>query len=126
MTTGNYNIVKLTEVLYRAMEGISENIFLYQRPKVHSKMKDFIVVDFPNRVYNNLGNGQTNCVIELYARDKANGPNTALLSTLQERINERLPINDDKCNIYHPVYHNIGSDNLGFHCIMIYCKVLIK
>lgn len=126
MTLGNYNIVELTEVLYNALEGISENIFLYQRPKVHDKMKDFIVVDFPNRVYNNLGNGRTNCVIELYVRDKASGPNAARLSYLQEKINERLPITDDKCNIYHPVYHNMGPDNLGFHCIMIYCKVLIK
>ena len=125
MTTENYNIVKLIEVLFRAMEGVSENIFP-TRPKVHDKMKDFVVVDFPNRVYNNIGYGNTNCVIELYARDTAKGPNMPKLSSMQEMVYARLPIDNDICTIYRPVPVNAGADDVGFHAIRIYCKVRIK
>lgn len=126
MTTGNYNIVKLTEVLYRAMEGVSENIFPTQRPKIHDKMKDFVVVSFPNRVYDNIGYGNTNCVIELHARDTAKGQNMPKLSSMQEMVYARLPIDTDVCTIHRPVPVNAGPDGLGFHAILIYCKVRIK
>lgn len=126
MKLGNYNIVKLTEVLYRAMEGVSENVFATSRPKVHKDMKDFIVVSFPNRVYDNLGTGNTNCVIELHVRDTAKGPNLPRLSSLQEKIYARLPINSEICTIHTPVSTNAGADDVGFHAILIYCKVQIK
>lgn len=126
MNVGNYDIADLMEVPYRALAGVSENIFLYERPKIHDGMDDFIVIDFPNRIYENLGNGITNCVFEIYARDKVNGPNMPLLSSLQEQIYERLPIDTELCRIYRPVPQNMGSDDLGFHCVIIYCKVLIK
>ena len=125
MSAGNYNIARLTEVLYRAMEGVSKNIFL-SRPEVHDKMNDFVIVDFPNRVYDNIGFGNTNCVIELHARDRANGPNMPLLSSMQEMVYERLPIDNDVCTIYRPVPVNVGADDVGFHSILIYCKVRIK
>lgn len=125
MSAGNYNIARLTEVLYREMEGISENTFT-SRPKVHDKMNDFVVVDFPNRVYDNLGTGNTNCVIELHARDRANGQNMPRLSAMQEMVYERLPIDNDVCVIYRPVPVDMGADDVGFHSILIYCKVRIK
>lgn len=125
MNLGNYNIVKLTEVLYRAMEGVSANIFT-SRPKVHDKMKDFIVVSFPNRVYDNLGTGNTNCVIELHARETAKGQNMPKLSALQEEIYARLPIDSEICTIHSPVSVNAGTDDVGFSAILIYCKVRIK
>lgn len=126
MNVGSYNISELIEVPYRALQGVSKNIFLFERPKVYDDMDDFIVVNFPNRIYDNLGNGITNCVFELYARDKVNGPNMPLLSSLQEKLYERLPIENDLCKIHKPISQNMGSDNLGFHSILIYCKVLIK
>lgn len=126
MKTGNYNIVKLTEVLYRAMEGVSKHVFTTNRPKVHSKMEDFIVVSFPNRVYDNLGTGNTNCVIELHARDTVKGQNLPRLSALQEKVYERLPIDNEICTIHSPVPVNVGADDVGFHAILIYCKVTIK
>ena len=125
MSAGNYNIARLSEVLYRAMEGVSENIFL-SRPEVHDKMNDFVIVDFPNRVYDNIGFGNTNCVIELHARDRASGPNMPLLSSMQEMVYERLPIDNEVCTIYRPVPVNAGADDVGFHSILIYCKVRIK
>ena len=126
MNLGNYNIVRLTEVLYRAMEGVSENIFTTNRPKVHNKMQDFIVVSFPNRVYDNLGTGNTNCVIELHARDTVNGQDMPNLSALQEMVYERLPIDNEICIIHSPTSVNAGADDVGFHAILIYCKVTIK
>lgn len=126
MNLGNYNIVKLTEVLYRAMEGVSANLFISERPKVADKMKDFIVVSFPNRVYDNIGTGNTNCVIELHVRNTAKGPNMPRLSALQEAIYARLPIDDDICTIHKPVSVSAGTDDVGFHAILIYCKVRIK
>jgi hypothetical protein len=125
MTAGNYNISKLMEVLFRAMEGISENTFT-SRPKVYSKMKDFVVVNFPNRVYDNIGTGNTNCVIELHARDTAKGQNMPRLSSMQEMVYARLPVDNDVCTIYRPVPVNVGADDVGFHAILIYCKVRIK
>lgn len=126
MKTGNYNITKLTEAAYNAMKGISKNIFL-RRPKSHNEMKDFVVVSFPNRVYDNIGSGNTNCVIELYARDTATGePNMPKLSSMQEKVYERLPVNDDICTVYRPTPVFTGPDGLGFHSIFIYCKVTIK
>ena len=90
-------------------------------------MKDFVVVSFPNRVYDNIGNGNTNCVIELYARDTASGePSMPKLSTMQEKVYERLPIDDDTCVVYRPTPVLTGADGLGFHSIFIYCKVTIK
>lgn len=126
MNLGNYNIVRLTELLYRSLEGVSENIFTSNRPKVHSKMEDFIVVSFPNRVYDNLGAGNTNCVIELHAKDTAKGQNMPRLSALQEDVYARLPIDSDMCTIHSPVSVNVGADDVGFHAILIYCKVTIK
>lgn len=126
MNLGNYNISDLTEILYRAMQGVSKNIFAGNRPKVYDKMKDFVVVSFPNRVYDNLGFGATNCVIELHARDTANGTNMPKLSSMQEEVYARLPIDNEKCNIHSPVSQFVGADNLGFHAIIIYCKVTIK
>lgn len=126
MNLGNYNISNLTEVLYRAMEGVSENIFISQRPKVADNMKDFIVVSFPNRVYDNLGTGNTNCVIELHVRDAAKTPNMSKLSTLQEAVYARLPIDNELCLIHNPVSVSAGADDIGFHAILIYCKVRIK
>jgi hypothetical protein len=126
MTTGNYDIVKLTEVLYRAMEGVSNYIFPRKRPKVHDKMNDFVVVSFPNRVYDNLGTGNTNCMISLHARDTATGPDMPKLSSMQEMVYARLPIDNDICVIYRPVPVDAGPDDLGFHAILIYCKVRIK
>lgn len=125
MSSGNYNIARLTEVLFRAMEGVSENVFT-NRPKVHSKMKDFVVVSFPNRVYDNLGSGNTNCVIELHARDTVKGQNMDKLSTLQDMVYARLPIENDICTIHSPTPVNAGADDVGFHAILIYCKVIIK
>lgn len=126
MNLGNYNISDLMEVLYRALSGIGSNVFLFERPKVHDNMTDFIVIDFPNRLYDNLGNGITSCVIELYAKDTANGSNMPLLASLQEQVYERLPIDNELCKVFRPVPQAMGSDNLGFHSIFIYCKVLIK
>ena len=126
MKTGNYNITKLTNVLYKAMKGVSKNIFVQTRPKVHDEMKDFVVVSFPNRIYDNIGSGNTNCVIELYARDTATGINIPKLSSMQESVYERLPVDDDICTVYRPTPVNIGADGLGFHSIFIYCKVNIK
>lgn len=126
MNLGNYNIVKLTEVLYKALEGVSKNIFISDRPKAHGQMKDFIVVSFPNRVYDNLGTGNTNCVIELHARDTANGANMPKLSALQEMVYARLPIDSQICTIHSPVSVHVGSDNIGFNAILIYCNVRIK
>lgn len=125
MSAGNYNIVRLTEVLYRAMEGVSKNVFT-KRPKVHSKMNDFIVVSFPNRVYDNLGVGNTNCVIELHVRDTANGQNMPRLSALQDEIYSHLPIDSDICTIHSPKPVNAGGDDVGFYAILIYCEVIIK
>ena len=126
MILGNYNIVKLTEVLYRSMKGVSKNIFPSRRPKVHDKMQDFVVVSFPNRVYDNLGTGNTNCVIELHARDTANGANMPKLSSMQEMVYERLPIDNEVCTIHSPTPVDAGADDVGFHAILIYCKVRIK
>jgi hypothetical protein len=126
MNLGNYNISNLTEVLYRAMLGVSKNTFAGSRPKVYDKMKDFVVVSFPNRVYDNLGMGNTNCVIELHARDVANGVNMPKLSSMQEDVYARLPIEDDRYIIHSPISQYVGADNLGFHAIIIYCKVTIK
>jgi hypothetical protein len=89
-------------------------------------MKEFIVVNFPNRVYDNLGNGKTNCVIELHVRDTAKGQNMPRLSVLQEDVYERLPIVDEICTIHSPVSVNAGQDDIGFSAILIYCKVLIN
>ena len=125
MILGNYNITKLTEVLFRALKGVSKNTFT-TRPKSHEKMQDFVVVSFPNRVYDNIGTGNTNCVIELYARDTANGANMPKLSSMQEMVYERLPIENDICVIYRPTSVNAGSDGLGFHAILIYLNVTIK
>ena len=126
MKLGNYNIVKLTKVLYKAMEGISANLFISTRPEVHDKMQDFIVVSFPNRVYDNIGTGNTNCVIELHVRQKSKAPNMAKLSALQEAVYAKLPIDDDICLIHQPVSVNMGTDDIGFDAIRIYCKVRIK
>lgn len=126
MTTGNYNIKNLMEVLYDAMKGVSKNIFVQTRPKTHEQMKDFIVISFPNRIYDNIGTGNTNCVIELYAKDTAAGINLTKLSSMQESVYERMPVNNDVCTIYRPVPVNTGSDGLGFHSVFIYCKVSIK
>lgn len=126
MKTGNYDIKDLTEVLYNAMKGVSKNIFAQTRPKVHEQMKDFVVVSFPNRIYDNIGTGNTNCVIELYARDTAAGINMSKLSSMQESVYEKLPIDSDICTVYRPVPVNTGADGLGFHSLFIYCKVTIK
>lgn len=126
MKTGNYDIKDLTEVLYNAMRGVSKNIFVQTRPKAHEQMKDFIVVSFPNRIYDNIGTGNTNCVIELYARDTAAGINMPKLSSMQESVYEKLPIDSDICTVYRPVPVNTGADGLGFHSLFIYCKVTIK
>lgn len=126
MILGNYNITKLSEVLFRAMKGVSKNIFVDTRPKVHDKMQDFVVVSFPNRVFDNIGTGNTNCVIELHARDTASGPNMPKLSSMQETVYGRLPIDNDICVIYRPVSVNAGADGIGFHAILIYCNVTIR
>lgn len=126
MNLGSYNISDIMEVIYRALSGASSNIFLFERPKVHDNMDDFIVIDLPNRVYDNLANGVANCVIELYAKDTSNGPNMPLLASLQERVYERLPIEHELCKVHRPISQAMGSDKLGFHSVFIYCKVLIK
>lgn len=126
MNLENYNIAGISKVPYDALKGICTNIFLFNRPKTHDKMDSFIVVDFPNRVYNNIGNGQTNCVIELYVKEKNGAPNMPVISSLQEQIYKRLPINHSLCVIGHPVSQMGGSDGLGFYCLLIYCKVIIK
>lgn len=126
MNTGNYNISTLAQVVYEALSGISKNTFLLQRPKSTDKMNEFIVIDLPNRVYDNMGYGETRCVIELYAKERANMPNMPLLSSLQEKIYERLPIDSEQCKVHSPVSHMIGPDGLGFHVLTIYCNVLIK
>lgn len=126
MSAGNYNIVRLTEVLYRAMAGVSKNVFTTNRPKVHSRMTDFIVVSFPNMAYDNLGVGNTSCVIELHVRDTANGQNLPRLSALQDEIYSRIPIDNDICTIHSPRPVNAGADDVGFHAILIYCEVTIK
>lgn len=126
MNTGSYNISTMSKVVYDALSGISKNIFLFDRPKSYDNMEEFIVVDFPNRLYDNIGYGATKCVIELYAKERASGPNMPLLSSLQEKVYEKLPIENDLYKIHFPVSQIMGSDGLGFFSMSIYCNVFIK
>lgn len=126
METGNYNIVSLLKVLYDGMQGVSDNIFTTNRPKSTDNMKDFVVVSFPVRIIDDLGYGYTTCRISIYAKDNSNGENLPLLSSLQNKVYERLPISSDVCTIIEPVPINAGSDDLGFHCIHIQCTTIIN
>lgn len=126
MNLANCNITEIARVAYDSLKGISGNLFLFNRPKTHEKMKNFIVVDFPNRIYNNIANGQTNCVIEVYVKDKNGVPDMPAISALQEQIYSRLPISHELCMICNPVSQMGGPDNFGFYCLLIYCKVIIN
>ena len=122
-----YNITTLEQFLFEAMEGIGEKTYAGSRASKESDHYSyFVVVAFPNRVTDNLGNGNTMCRIDLYAKDLQNGvKNSQRLGQMQTAAIDRLPLSSEHYEIGNPQVISRGRDTLGYHCISIICNVLI-
>lgn len=122
-----YNITTLEQYLYDAMDGIGEKTYAGTRASKESEHYNyFVVVAFPNRIADNLGNGNTMCRIDLYAKDLQNGvKNSFRLGQMQTAVYDRLPLTSEHYQIGNPQTIQRGRDTLGFHCVSIICNVLI-
>jgi hypothetical protein len=93
-------------------------------------MNDFVVVSFPNTIYDRLGLGNTVCVISIYAKDIVRNnvfyEDISKLGSMQTNVYKKLPITHDKCIIGNPKTVPMGTDKLGFHYVNIICDVIIK
>lgn len=122
-----YNITAMEQYLFEAMDGIGEKTYAGTRASKESEhFASFVVVAFPNRVVDNLGNGNTMCRIDLYAKDLQNGvKNSQSLGQMQSEVYDRLPLTSEHYLISNPQVIQRGRDTLGFHCVSIICNVLI-
>lgn len=122
-----YNITTLEQFLFEAMDGIGEKTYAGSRAsKECDHYRDFVVVAVPNRVVDNLGNGNSMCRIDLYAKDLQNGvKNSYRLGQMQTEAMNRLPLSSEHYEIGNPQVIARGRDTLGFHCVTIICNILI-
>ena len=127
---GNYSNARLTEVLYKAMIGVSANIFTTRPTAMPTSVEDFIVVEFPNAIRDNLGVGYSSARVTCFAKELSqNGyliENSVKLRTMQDAIYAKLPITDTICLIGNPIPIKLGRDATGFHALAINLTVIIK
>lgn len=127
MNTGNYDIKKLHAFIADNLSGVSANVFQTNRPIASEQMQDFVVVALPANLADKIGCGNTMCRISLYARDIAGKwENLPRLSEMQQALYSVLPMSDGSYTVSRPVYHEGGSDSLGFHVGHVTLNVLIK
>lgn len=128
-TAGNYSNARLTEVLYKAMIGVSDNIFTTRPTAIPTSVNDFIVVEFPNAIQDNLGIGYTGARVTCFAKELSqNGyliENIVKLRSMQDAVYAKLPIRDAICLIDRPIPVKLGRDATGFHALAINLNVTI-
>lgn len=110
----------------KVCQGVSSNIYTSTRPDASECVTDFVVCSLPVNQYDLTAYWKTMCRFTLYAKDLAgNIENYTKLSSMQEQILGKLPINNQICAIWNPVVISGGSDKSGFHLIHIQCNIII-
>jgi hypothetical protein len=133
MTAKPFDSYTVLMDLYNAVAGISDNIFVTNRPtSVDEKMNDFIVVALPVRMrtqtygYEHYVEKTTGRII-LYVRDKTNGiPNMARMQSMIDATAKIFPINTENIGCYRPSVVDSGSDDNGFHTYIFQFSLIIK
>ena len=127
---GNYSNARLAKILATKMIGVSGNIFSTRPSSTAASMEDFIVVEIPNAIRDNLGVGYTTARVTCFAKELSkNGnliENLDKLESMQDAVYAKLPITDTICLIDNPIPIKLGRDATGFHALAINLTVIIK
>ena len=132
MNPGGYNIKKILQVLYAAVNGVAEARYVRERPNATSNPTDtFCVVAAPVRIYNHHAYGDTTCRISLYAKDivstnLGSTENGNALGDMLERVYAILPIVTDNYTFTLKTIVDEGSDGIGFHVWHVILNLMIK
>ena len=128
----DFDIIKMLQVLYDAVDGISQNRFLSERPKIENdKMDNFVVVALPGTILkpvigNGYGSSYSICRIELYARNIASGMNIRKLDEMLKAVTALFPISQNGVSVKNPKVVMRGSDDNDFHVILINADISIS
>lgn len=115
---------KLTEIF----ADVSQNVYVTNRPAaVEDAMKDFIVVSIPSAIYDRHAYQDTYCRIEVFARNRRHGIEaTDVLEEMQQKVVDKFPLSNEIFSGTSPRLLPGGDDGLGFHCLIIQAKMIIK
>lgn len=108
--------------------SVSSNVFVNTRPSAtDDAMKDFIVVSLPNGMRDYHAYQDAYCTIEVFARNRKGGIEaTDVLDTMQQAVTDKLPVSNELFSITEPRLLPGGDDRMGFHCLIIQAKMIIK
>jgi hypothetical protein len=125
----SYNRASILQSLDELCKEISDNRFISTRPiSVNKEMQDFIIIRLP-QVFRQEGDaGQfTNGQIVLFARDRqGNIENTTKLDAMTEAVTALFPIVTEQFVATRPKMYYGGTDELGFHSLIIQFEIQIK
>lgn len=115
--------------LYNKAKTVCERVYTSSRPTATDKMDDFIIVRLPQGINPYADTHNTAYVQFLcYVRDKQGGiENQDKEEVLVNGVTSLFPFNDSlmSCNDA-PLVLESKSDGMGFHCIIIQAKLVIK
>ncbi len=119
----------ILQQLYAAVDGISSKTYVTSRPTaVQEGMADFCVVRISQPIIDRGATYQdTYGQISLFARDRSNGIERCdRLDEMAQAVTELFPIVTDLFSATDPRLLPGGSDELGFHSVIIQFRVTIN
>ena len=120
-----YNRLDVLVSLMNTFSGISEKVYLTDRPASTSQLDSYLVIKVgeiePLHAY-----GDTYATIKIFQKDGEDGEATYLLSKMEQAIYDLLPIDNDLFKTGNPKSLESRYDGVNFHYIPIYFNLILK
>lgn len=123
------NISSIESFFEKLLQGkVSEHIFFGSTPDARkSSWTNFVVVNCTDSIVDMGAFGKSNITVELYAKPLGSGKkNVAVLSQLEERLNDVIKNSDDPhYRISRGLTYTFYDDTNKMHCNMVSVRLLI-
>lgn len=109
-------------------DKVSKNTFFTDLPPtIKQEWNDMVVVDCANAISDLNGCGKGTVLIFLYAKPLSSGmKNVARMSSLEQRLNERIAANDSKTYIINRANTYTDYDeNRNLHCNIVVLNLIV-
>ena len=120
-----YNRLDILSSLLNTFSGISEKVYLTDRPASSSQLDSYLVIKMGN-VEPLHAYGDSYVTIKIFQRDGDDGEATYLLSKMEQDIYNLLPIDNDLFKTGRPKSLDSRYDGVSFHYLPIYFNLILK
>ena len=122
-----YNRLSILALLKSSFSGISDKMFLTDRPTSTTSQSDSFSVIKIGDMENLNAYGSSYVTIRAFAKDTDDGlERTNILSNMEQSIYSILPLNNTLFYTCNPKSMESKSDGNGFHYLTIFFDIILK